>query len=79
MVLMCTKCTARRRQSIEFQLLAYRRQWLNDAPVMPDAERAEAHVDIGKRDPEQTHPSPEHVAAIETTDAGVGVITGGRF
>ena len=43
---------------------------LENPQIVPDAHRAKAHVKIGETDPEQTHPGPEHVAAIETADAG---------
>ena len=51
---------------------------LNDSEIVPDAHRAKAHIEIGEADPEQTHPCPEHVAAIETTDAAIGLVTGRR-
>src|SRR5262249_40618818 len=34
------------------------------------------HVEIGKPDPKQTHPRPQHVALIQTADAAVSLITG---
>ena len=51
---------------------------LKNTQVMPDAHRAKAHVKIGEADPEQTHPCPEHVAAVETTDAAIGLVAGRR-
>src|ERR1700757_434979 len=41
---------------------------------MPDSNRAQAHVEIGKTDPEQAQPRPKHVAAIETGHARVSAI-----
>ena len=54
-------------------------QRLKESAIVPDAHRAKAHVEIGEADPEQTHPCPEHVAAVETTDAGVGPVAGRRL
>src|SRR5438045_720916 len=47
--------------------MAYSKQ----AQVMPHAHRAQPHIKIGEPDPEQTHPGPEHVAAIETAHAAI--------
>ena len=44
---------------------------LEDPPIMPDTERAEAHVRVREPDPEQAHPGPEHMAPVQTTHAGV--------
>lgn len=41
---------------------------------MPDAHRAKANVEIGETDPKQAHPSPEHMAAIETGDTLISAI-----
>src|SRR5215471_11442737 len=46
---------------------------------MPDADRAQAHVEISKADPEQTEPCPEHVALVETSYTCVSAIAGRRF
>src|SRR5206468_2244566 len=54
-------------------------QMLQDSPICPDSYCAQPHIQIGKADPEQTQPCPEHVPAIQTTHAGVGAITGWRF
>src|SRR5262245_18861718 len=43
-----------------------------DPPVMPDAHGAETHVDVGERDPEEAHPRPLLVPAIEAARAIVG-------
>ena len=51
---------------------------LNDSEIVPDAHRAKAHIEIGEADPEQTHPCPEHVAAVETADAAIGLVAGRR-
>ena len=40
---------------------------------------SQAHIEIGEADPEQTHPRPEHVAAIETTDTAIGLVAGRRL
>ena len=50
----------------------------NDSEIVPNAYRTKAHVKIREADPEQTHPCPEHVAAVETTDAAIGLETGRR-
>ena len=42
---------------------------------MPDAHRTKAHVKIAETDPEETHPRPEHVAAIQTGDTAISLIT----
>ena len=52
---------------------------LNDSKIVPDAHGTEPHIQIGEADPEQTHPRPEHVAAIQTTHASIGAIAGWRF
>src|SRR3954463_12616792 len=52
---------------------------LNDSEIVPDSHRTEPHIQIGKANPEQTHPCPEHVAAIQTTHASIGAIAGWRF
>ena len=41
--------------------------------IVPDAHRAKPHVEIGEPDPEQAHPGPQHVAAIETADAAIAL------
>ncbi len=46
---------------------------------MPDAHGAEADVGVGEADPEEGHPSEEHVAAVEATDAVVGFFAGAQF
>src|SRR5262245_45171517 len=46
---------------------------------MPDADRAQAHVEISKADPEETEPCPEHVALVETSHTCVSAIAGRRF
>ncbi len=38
---------------------------------MPDAHRAETYIKIGETDPKQTHPRPQHMAAIQAAHAGV--------
>ena len=40
-----------------------------EVEVVPDAHRAEADVDVGEADPEETQPRPHHVAVIEAADA----------
>src|SRR6188472_2608859 len=52
---------------------------LNDSEIVPDAHGTETHIKIGEADPEQTHPRPKHVAAIQTTYASVGAIAAWRF
>jgi hypothetical protein len=52
---------------------------LNDSEILPNTHRAQAHVNIGKADPEQTEPRPQHVTAIETVHARVHVIACRRF
>src|SRR5215471_18232604 len=37
--------------------------------VVPDSHRAQPHIEIGKADPKQTQPRPEHVTLIETRNA----------
>src|SRR6185503_4273347 len=51
----------------------------NQAKVMPHAHRAKAHVKIGEPNPEQTHPGPEHVSAIETAHAAIRLLTERRL
>ena len=46
----------------------------NDSEIVPDSHCAEADVEIGEADPEQTQPCPEHVATIETGHARVRTI-----
>ena len=46
---------------------------------MPDAHRAQTHIQVGETNPEQTHPRPEHMALIKTTDTAINSITGRRF
>ena len=55
------------------------RGFSQDACVMPDSQRTQADVEVGKGDPEQTHPRPERVAVIQTTDAAVGLPAKRRF
>jgi len=45
----------------------------NDPEVVPNSHRTKAHVEIGKADPEQTHPGPHHVALIQAGDATIGL------
>ena len=54
-------------------------QRLNDPEICPDSHCAQSHIEIGKTDPEETHPSPKHVAAIQTSDTGVSAVTGRRL
>src|SRR5262249_58126582 len=49
-------------------------RFLQDAPVGPDAHRAETHVDIGERDDDEAAPRDRHVATVETAHAGVGAL-----
>src|SRR2546430_775067 len=44
---------------------------LKNSHVMPYACRTKSHVEIREPDPEQTHPGPKHVPAIETAHAAV--------
>ena len=44
-------------------------QSLQDSPVRPNAHRAEADVEIGESDREQTHPRPAHVLAVKAAHA----------
>src|SRR5579862_3615990 len=37
---------------------------------MPNAHRTKPDIDIGKTDPEQAEPGPEHVTAVQATDTG---------
>src|SRR4030095_1804503 len=46
---------------------------------MTRPDRAEPHVNVGERNPEQAHPGPEHVPAVEAADAGISAITSGGF
>src|SRR3989442_1643175 len=50
-----------------------------DSPVGPDAHRTKAHIDVGERDPEQTHPRPEHVPPIEAAHTTVCFLTDWLF
>ena len=52
---------------------------LQDANVFPHSRRAEADVEVGERDPEQTQPRPEQVATIETAHAAIGAMAERRF
>ena len=38
---------------------------------MPDTYGTQTDIQVTEGDPEQTHPCPKHVAAIQTTHAGV--------
>ena len=42
---------------------------------MPHAHGAKAHVKIAETNPEETHPRPQHVAAIKTGDTAISLIT----
>src|SRR6266511_1412491 len=53
----------------------FRCGYLQEAQVMPHAHRTKPDVEIGEGDPEQTHPRPEHVSAIETAHAAVRLLT----
>ena len=44
----------------------------NNRTVVPDAHRAQPHVEVREPDPDQADPGPLHVPAVQTTDAGVG-------
>src|SRR5438094_4977453 len=52
---------------------------LKNSYVMPDAHRTEPHVKVGERYPEQTHPRPEHVPAIEAAHATIRPLAQRRF
>src|SRR5205814_6326858 len=47
---------------------------LNDAKIVPDSHCTEPHVKIGETNPEQAHPRPKHVAAIETGHTCIGAV-----
>src|SRR5215216_7591818 len=47
---------------------------LNDPEIVPDSHCTEPHVQIGETDPEQTHPCPKHVAAIETAHTCISAV-----
>ena len=55
------------------------RSGFRKSQIVPDAERAQPHVNVGEPDPEQAHPGPEHVPAIEAADAGISAVARGRF
>src|SRR4026208_1268738 len=67
----------RRKDDFPLQRISLHR--LDDSEIVPDARGTEPHIQIGEADPEQTHPRPKHVAAIQTTHASVGAITPWRF
>ena len=46
---------------------------------MPDAQAAQAHVNIRKADPEQTDPRPEHMTAVKAAYTGITPGAGRRF
>src|SRR5262245_29992268 len=46
---------------------------------MPHAHRTKPHVKIGEPDPEQAHPGPEHVSAIEAAYAAIRFLTERRL
>ena len=50
---------------------------LEDSPVMPDAHRTEADVDIGKRDPEQARPGPLLVPCVQAAHEVVDLVPDG--
>ena len=41
---------------------------------MPDTHRTKAHVKITETDPKQTHPRPQHVAPVETTNTAICLV-----
>ena len=52
---------------------------LQDSPVVPDAHRAEADVDIGESHPEQTRPRPLLVSRVQAAHAVVELVPDGVF
>ena len=38
---------------------------------MPETHGAESYVEVAESDPEQAHPSAEHMAAVQAAHAGV--------
>jgi hypothetical protein len=42
---------------------------------MPHAHGTEAHIKIAKANPKKTHPRPKHVAAIQTGDTAISLVT----
>jgi len=46
--------------------------------IVPGAHGTKTHVEIGKSNPEQTEPSPQHMAAIEAAHARIRAVAGFR-
>src|SRR5665213_687729 len=42
---------------------------LENPPVVPDTHRAHPDVQVGERDPDEAHPRPLHMPAVETARA----------
>src|SRR5262249_35809129 len=69
------------RQRLDFvqQITRAHQEISQNPPICPDPHRTKAHIEIGKTDPEETHPGPKHVAAIQASDTGVSAVTGRRL
>lgn len=46
-------------------------QRLENSPIVPETRGTQTDIQVTEGDPEQAHPCPKHVAAIQTTHAGV--------
>src|SRR6266571_7032748 len=46
----------------------------NDSPVVPEAHRTEADVEVAEADPEEAGPGPVHVPAIQATRAVICLV-----